>query len=94
MELRKDALFWAGQSGALDASRLRELYRTVTAQEMKEQVIFVASQSDGPQMADLLMEIARTEQDSELREEAVFWLGQSSDPRVPEFLLTLIRGGA
>jgi HEAT repeat protein len=94
MELREDALFWAGQTGALDAASLRELYRTVTAQEMKEQVIFVASQSDSAEMADLLMEIARTEQDSELREEAIFWLGQSSDPRVPEFLLTLIRGGA
>ena len=93
IEARKNALFWAGQTGAIDAAATRELYRTVTDAEMKEQVIFVASQSNDPQMVDLLMEIARTEQDTELREDAIFWLGQSNDPRVPEFLLSLIRGG-
>jgi HEAT repeat protein len=94
MELRENALFWAGQMGALDGAALREIYRTVADAEMKEQAIFVASQDGSTEMVDLLMEIARTEQDADLRENAIFWLGQTDDPRVPEFLLALIRGGA
>jgi HEAT repeat protein len=94
VELRKDALFWAGQSGALSLAELRSLYDSLglADREVKEQVIFVASQWNNGEGVDFLMEVARTEQDSELRENAIFWLGQSNDPRVPEFLLQLIRG--
>jgi HEAT repeat protein len=94
IELRKNALFWAGQSGALTLVELRGLYNTlgVDDREVKEQVIFVASQRNEGDAVDFLMELARTEEDGELRENAIFWLGQSNDPRVPEFLLRLIRG--
>lgn len=92
VELRKNALFWAGQSGGLAATDLQELYATLDDTEMKEQVIFVASQRREAAAVDFLMEVARSEQDRELRERAIFWLGQSNDPRVGEFLLTLIRG--
>ncbi len=93
-DLRNEALFWAGQSGALGLAELRALYASLGAgdQEIKEQVIFVASQQNESEGVDFLMELARTEPDSELRENAIFWLGQSNDPRVPEFLLQLIRG--
>ena len=90
-EVRKNALFWAGQTGGLEAVELQGLYATLTDPEMKEQVIFVASQMSGEEAVDLLMEIARVEEDRELREKAIFWLGQSKDPRVAEFLLSLIR---
>ena len=59
-------------------------------QEMKEQLVFVYSQSDEPAALDKLFEIARTETDPELRENAIFWLGQSDDPRVTQFLEDLI----
>ncbi|MBT6886867.1 MAG: HEAT repeat domain-containing protein, partial [Gemmatimonadales bacterium] len=59
--------------------------------EMKEQVIFVASQRSETEIVDFLMEVARDEDDAELRQNAVFWLGQSKDPRIAEFLLSLIR---
>lgn len=93
-ELRKTALFWLAQTGGIDATAVRDIYRAVTDPEMKEQAIFVASQVGSAEMVDLLMEIARTEQDPDLREQAIFWLGQSHDPRVGPFLLELIRGGA
>ena len=86
LELRKNALFWAGQSGAISASELQELYGSFDDVEMKEQLIFVASQSRERGAVDFLMDVARSE-DGELREKAVFWLGQSKDPRVAEFLL-------
>jgi HEAT repeat protein len=91
LELRKNALFWTGQMGGFRAQELRELYRSFQDPELREQVIFVASQRSGPEAVDFLMEVARDEQDRELREKAIFWLGQSDDPRVAEFLLGLIR---
>ncbi len=92
MELRKNALFWAGQSGAMGGSELQQLYGSFSDPEMKEQLIFVASQSRDGEAVDFLMDVAREEDDPELREKAIFWLGQSKDPRVAEFLMSLLRG--
>lgn len=93
IEVRKNALFWAGQTGALSMDDLDALYRSLTDTEMKEQVIFVASQSSEQGGVDFLMAVARDEEDRELQRKALFWLGQSNDPRVVEFLLTMVRGG-
>ncbi|HEX9887689.1 MAG TPA: HEAT repeat domain-containing protein, partial [Longimicrobiales bacterium] len=92
-ELRKTALFWAGQVGAVEAPDLRTMYGTLSDPDMKEQAVFVLSQMKGAAAVDALMHIADTETDRELKERAIFWLGQSDDPRVPEFLLRIIRGG-
>ena len=92
IELRKNALFWVGQMGGLRGADLQDLYASVADMEMKEQVIFVASQMGETEAVDFLMDIARTERVDELRKRAMFWLGQSNDPRVAEFLLSIIRG--
>jgi HEAT repeat protein len=89
-ELRKQALFWAGQGG-VGADELASLYARLTDKEMKEQVIFVLSQKgNNPSAVDKLMDIAKTDRDPELRKKAIFWLGQSRDPRVQQFLVDLI----
>ena len=90
IELRKKALFWAGQSGAgLDA--IIPLYSRIANREMKEQVIFVLSQRHNNTAAvDKLIDIAKNDKDAELRKKAIFWLGQSRDPRVQQFLVDLI----
>lgn len=93
VDIRKNALFWVGQMGGLQASDFEGLYETLNDTEMKEQVIFVASQSGEREAVDFLMDVARDEEDTELKERALFWLGQSNDPRVAPFLLELIRGG-
>jgi len=90
IEVRKNALFWAGQTGGIRAAELQELYGSLTDMEMKEQVIFVASQTGEAGAVDFLMDVARNEEDGELRQRAIFWLGQSDDDRVAEFLLSLI----
>ncbi len=90
VELRKQALFWAGQSRMVDLSRLRGLYESVPDREMKEQLIFLYSQRHEPEAVDRLIEIARSETDRELRKKAIFWLGQSGDERAIEFLLELV----
>jgi HEAT repeat protein len=90
IELRKKALFWAGQSGVA-IPELSKVYDRMGDSEMKEQVIFVLSQRQSDRTAmDKLFDIAKNEKDSELRKKAIFWLGQSRDPRVQQFLLDLI----
>lgn len=92
VEIRKNALFWVGQMGGLEMDDFDGLYDTLDDTEMKEQLIFVASQSGEAEAVDFLMDVARNEEDGELKQRALFWLGQSNDPRVAEFLLTIIRG--
>ena len=90
MELRKKALFWAGQSGVA-ISDMSNLYNRVGDQEMREQIIFALSQRQrDPAAMDKLFDIAKNEKDPELRKKAIFWLGQSRDPRVQQFLMDLI----
>lgn len=91
-EMRKQALFWAGQSRTVSLDALTRLYDRVDDREVKEQLIFVYSQRREQAAIDKLMDIARNERDAELRKNAIFWLGQSKDPRVARFLLELING--
>jgi len=92
IELRKKALFWAGQSGVA-IPELAQLYDRLGSgdTEMKEQIIFVLSQRQSDRAAiDKMFDIAKNEKEPELRKKAIFWLGQSHDPRVQQFLMDLI----
>jgi hypothetical protein len=89
-ELRKKALFWAGQTG-VPSSEFASLYDRMGDQELKDQIIFVFSQRGRDAAAmDKLFAIARADRDPELRKKAIFWLGQSRDPRAQKFLEDLI----
>jgi HEAT repeat protein len=89
IELRKQALFWAGQADA-SMTDLAALYGTLTDRELREQLIFVYSQRDEPAAVDKLLDIAKRETDPELRKKALFWLGQSDDPRAAKALQDII----
>ncbi len=90
VELRKKALFWAGQSGVA-TSELAGLYDRLGDAEIKEHMIFVLSQRQKDVAANnKLFDIAKNEKDPELRKKAIFWLGQSRDPRAQQFLIDLI----
>jgi HEAT repeat protein len=90
VEVRKMALFWAGQQGTLPIERLAEIYASSPDRELREQAIFVLSQSADEAALEQLMQIASEETDLELRKQAIFWIGQSSSERAEEFLLELI----
>ncbi|HEX2220833.1 MAG TPA: HEAT repeat domain-containing protein [Gemmatimonadales bacterium] len=89
LELRKQALFWAGQGDA-PAADLVNLYGSFDDREMKEQLIFVYSQREEPAMVDKLLDISLRDSDTELRKKALFWLGQSDDPRAAKALQSII----
>jgi HEAT repeat protein len=91
IELRKKALFWAGQSGGVAIPELAKLYDRMGDAEMKDAIIFSLSQRQSDKAAiDKMFDIAKNEKDAELRKKAIFWLGQSRDPRVQQFLIDLI----
>ena len=89
VEIRKQALFWAGQAG-VSMTELGALYNTLDDPAMREQLIFVYSQSDEPAAVDKLLEIARRDPNPEMRKKALFWLGQSDDPRAAKALEEII----
>jgi hypothetical protein len=90
IDLRKQALFWAGNQRAVSLSEVGALCDRVSVKELKEQIIFVLSLNKGEAAVDKLMDIARRDTDRDMRSKAIFWLGQSRDPRVLKFLEELI----
>jgi HEAT repeat protein len=85
VELRKKAIFWAGQSGVA-LSELFALYDRTPEREIREGLIFAYSQRSEKAAVDKLIQIARSEKDKDLRKNAMFWLSQSKDPRVADLL--------
>ena len=91
IEMRKQALFWAGQNGGAPTESFATLYDKMTDPELKEQLIFVFSQRGRDIKAlEKLMDIAKNDKDKQMRTKAVFWLGQSRDPRALKFIEDLI----
>jgi HEAT repeat protein len=89
MEVRRTALFHAGQAG-LGTAPLLEILRASTDRDFRQHVVFVIGAKKNPEAVDALMEIVKSDTDVEVRKTAIFWLGQSKDPRASEFLLTIL----
>lgn len=90
IELRKKALFWAGQGHSVEIDDLIKLYDNMKDREMREQLIFVYSQRREEATVDKLCQIGKTDADRELRKKAIFWLGQSRSARAGQCLQELI----
>jgi HEAT repeat protein len=75
-DVRKQALFWAGEGGT-PTSELLTLYHQL-------------SQRDDSASIDALIDIARNDPDHSLRKRAFFWLGQKKDPRVIALLTSIL----
>jgi len=90
IEIRKKALFWAGQGHNVDVADLVKLYDSMNDREMKDQLIFVYSQRREDAALDKLFQIGKNDPDRELRKKAIFWIGQSRSPRAAQYLQELI----
>ncbi len=89
-EVRKKALYAAGQSG-VELKELLGLYDEMSGQpEMQAQMLYVYRQRKEPEATDKLMQIAKTEKNPELRRKAIAYLGDRKDPRVRQFLLDIV----
>ena len=89
LELRRKAIFWAGQ-GETQVADLVRLYDELRDDELKEHMIFVLSQREERTAIDKLMAIARNDADREMRKKALFWLGQKDDPAVTRMIADMV----
>lgn len=86
VDVRKKALFWAGQNDETPTRDLAAAYRSADDESFKEHAIFVLSQRRDEAAFDELMRIAQSDPDRRMRSKAMFWLGQSNDPRVAKMI--------
>lgn len=91
VEIRKQAIFSAGQTG-VSTAELAALYPKLADRELKYQLIWVLSEQKDALAVDRLISIAKSDPDREVRKKAIFWLGQMNDPRVKQFLIDIING--
>jgi HEAT repeat protein len=89
IEVRRKAVFWAGQ-GQAKVADIVSLYREAREARFREHVIFVLSQRDEESAIDALIAIARSDADKAMRGKALFWLGQKDDPRVTKLISELV----
>ncbi len=91
IDMRKEALFWAGQRSTVQLDQVEAVYNQAKGDdEMQKQAIFVYSQRHEPAAVDKLMTIAKSDSNIEMRKQALFWLGQKNDPRVKQFIRDLL----
>ena len=86
LEMRKNALFWAGQKESTPTKDLVAYYRATADSELREHTIFVLSQRKDEAALNELFRIARDDSDKRMRARALFWLGQKDDPRVAKLI--------
>ena len=90
-ELRRTALFWAGQRDETPTGELVRVYREADSENLREHAIFVLSQRDDDEAAiDALLRIAREDTDTQMRGKALFWLAQKDDPRIKKLIAELV----
>jgi hypothetical protein len=87
LELRKNALFWAGQTRPELGARLADRILSEDARderqgdELREHALFVLSQAETPAAVERLKRAARSDPDDEVRSKALFWLSQGHDEK-------------
>jgi HEAT repeat protein len=86
VQVRKKALFWAGQSEETPTTALVAFYKSASERELRDHAIFVLSQRDDDAALRELMRIAQQDSDKGMRSRAMFWLGQKDDPRVTKMI--------
>ena len=89
MEVRRKAVFWAGQ-GHASVADISALYKSTKEERLREHVIFVLSQRNEEAATTKLISIARDDPDREMRKKALFWLAQKDDPRVTKLITDMV----
>ena len=89
MEVRRKAVFWAGQ-GHASVADIAALYKSAEEPRLREHAIFVLSQRGDDEATTALLDIARRDADTRMRGKALFWLAQKNDPRVTKLIADLV----
>ena len=91
LELRKNALFWAGQTRPELGTRLADrVLAEESTDELREQALFVLSQCETPEATARLRRAAESDRDDETRAKALFWLSQIEAPEAPAWIYAAV----
>jgi HEAT repeat protein len=89
-DVRKHALFSAGQGGA-SMRELIGLWDKIDDRKLREQLLFVYSQREESEATDKLVSVAKSDPDRDLRKKAMFWLSQKDDERAARFIREVLK---
>ena len=86
LKRREQAIFWLGQQrNGENAELLKNLYKRVNEEELKEKIIFSISQNRGSDGGKWLMDVALDAKEPiEMRKKALFWVGQNRGASMDE----------
>lgn len=94
-EVRKQAVFWLGQSAADEAtSALAGFAADAADTEVQKSAVFALSRNETPERIEHLVRIARTHRNPEVVRNALFWLAQSDDDRAVQLFADILGGAA
>jgi TolA-binding protein len=86
--LREQAIFWIGQQRrAENAQFLKDLYKTIEDDDLKDKIIFALSQMGGSENYRWMMDIALDQRENiERRKNALFWAGQGKSVDIADLV--------
>ncbi len=91
-ELREEAVFWLGQSKAVDLTFFKNLFRTTKNPDLRKKIAFSVSQVRTPEATAWLLDVAKDKSfDVDIRKDAIFSLSQGRQIDV-EGLQTIYNG--
>jgi len=92
VEVRKNALFWAGQTlGAGVVPIARRFLAAEREPSAREHALFVLAEAKAPEAYELLLASARHDPDAHQRSQALFWISQSDAPSAAQWIREAIR---
>lgn len=91
-ELRKDAVFWLGQSrGAAGAGHVARVATEDPDADLREHAVFSLSQSKEATAYERILAISRQDASSAVRGKALFWMAQMHDPRAQADIIAALK---
>jgi HEAT repeat protein len=91
LEIRKDAVFWIGNSrDPRSLGLLKEVLSNARDEELKEHVVFALTLTDRREAVAELIRIAKSDPDREVRKKAIFWLGQKASQEAVKTLKDVV----
>jgi len=91
LEIRKNAVFWIGNSrDSRSLDLLKEVFDNTRNEELKEQVVFALTLTDRREAVAELIRIAKSDPALEVRKKAIFWLGQKASQEAVKTLKDMV----
>ncbi len=86
-----NALLQMNSSQAMPILRKVLSRREPCTETLRQKAVFIVSQNQSDESADILLETAKNDPDTDVRKDAVFWLSQTRSPKATEYLMQILK---